>query len=101
VPVLDAAKFPRPGDLAAILTHLRTGDMFFIDEIHLMNQAIAQVLCGTMQDYRLDMVTGKGPGAKYISLPLPHFSVLAATTRPTLLSYQLRSLFPVEYRLDR
>jgi len=90
----------RAGDLAAILTNLRAGDILFIDEIHRLGRAIEEVLYPAMEDYALDFVVGKGPSARSIRLKLPRFTVIGATTRLALVSAPLRSRFGVVYRLD-
>jgi holliday junction DNA helicase RuvB len=90
----------RAGDLAAILTNLRAGDILFIDEIHRLGRAIEEVLYPAMEDYALDFVVGKGPSARSIRLKLPRFTVIGATTRLALVSAPLRARFGVVYRLD-
>jgi len=90
----------RPGDLAAILTNLRAGDILFIDEIHRLGHAIEEVLYPAMEDYSLDIIIGKGPSARSIRLKLPHFTVIGATTRLALVSAPLRARFGAVYRLD-
>ena len=79
----------RAGDLAAILTNLKQNDILFIDEIHRLGRAIEEVLYPAMEDFALDIVIGKGPGAKNVRLNLPRFSVVGATTRLALLSAPL------------
>jgi len=83
----------RTGDLAAILTNLRAGDILFIDEIHRLGKAIEEVLYPAMEDYALDIVIGKGPAARSIRLKLPHFTVIGATTRLALISFAPESSF--------
>ncbi|NDJ77649.1 MAG: Holliday junction branch migration DNA helicase RuvB [Chloroflexi bacterium] len=90
----------RAGDLAAILTHLREGDVLFIDEIHRLGRAVEEVLYPAMEDFALDIVIGKGPSAKNVRLNLPRFTVIGATTRLALLSAPLRARFGAVYRLD-
>lgn len=90
----------RAGDLAAILTHLREGDVLFIDEIHRLGRAVEEVLYPAMEDYALDIVIGKGPSAKNVRLNLPRFTVIGATTRLALLTAPLRARFGAVYRLD-
>lgn len=90
----------RPGDLAAILTNLRKGDLLFIDEIHRLGRAVEEVLYPAMEDYALDIVIGKGPSARNIRLKLPHFTVLGATTRLDLLASPLRDRFGAIFRLE-
>jgi Holliday junction DNA helicase RuvB len=90
----------RPGDLAAILTNLRKGDLLFIDEIHRLGRAVEEVLYPAMEDYALDIVIGKGPSARNIRLKLPHFTALGATTRLDLLASPLRDRFGAIFRLE-
>jgi holliday junction DNA helicase RuvB len=90
----------RAGDLAAILTNLRAGDILFVDEIHRLGKAVEEVLYPAMEDFSLDIVIGKGPAARSIRLKLPHFSVIGATTRLALVTAPLRARFGAVYRLD-
>jgi Holliday junction DNA helicase RuvB len=90
----------RAGDLAAILTHQRKGDILFIDEIHRLGRAVEEVLYPAMEDFALDIVIGKGPAAKNVRLNLPRFTVIGATTRLALLSAPLRARFGAVYRMD-
>ena len=90
----------RTGDLAAILTNLRRQDMLFIDEIHRLSRAVEEVLYPAMEDFALDIIIGKGPGAKSLRLNLPPFTLIGATTRFALLSPPLRDRFGATYRLD-
>lgn len=90
----------RPGDLAAILTNLRAGDILFIDEVHRLGRAIEEVLYPAMEDFALDIVIGKGPSARNIRLKLPRFTVLGATTRLALVTAPLRARFGAVYRLN-
>ncbi len=90
----------RAGDLAAILTNLRAGDILFIDEIHRLGRVVEEVLYPAMEDFALDIVIGKGPAARSIRLKLPHFTVIGATTRLALISAPLRARFGAVYRLD-
>ncbi len=90
----------RTGDLAAILTNLRQGDILFIDEVHRLNRAVEEVLYPAMEDFALDLVVGKGPSARNIRLRLPHFTIIGATTRLALLTSPLRDRFGLVYRLD-
>lgn len=90
----------RAGDLAAILTNLKQNDILFIDEIHRLGRAIEEVLYPAMEDFVLDIVIGKGPGAKNVRLNLPRFTVIGATTRLALLSAPLRDRFGAQFRLD-
>ncbi len=90
----------RQGDLAAILTNLRRGDILFIDEVHRLSRVVEEVLYPAMEDYCLDIMIGKGPSARSIRLSLPHFTIIGATTRIALMTSPLRARFGVTYRLD-
>ncbi len=90
----------RAGDLAAILTNLRKGDILFIDEIHRLGSAVEEILYPAMEDFALDIVIGKGPSARSIRLKLPRFTVIGATTRLALLTAPLRARFGVVLRFD-
>ena len=90
----------RAGDLAAILTNLRAGDILFIDEVHRLGRAVEEILYPAMEDFVLDIVVGKGPGAKNVRLKLPKFTVIGATTRLALLTTPLRARFGAVYRMD-
>ena len=90
----------RPGDLAAILTNLAPGDILFIDEVHRLSRTVEEVLYPAMEDYALDIVIGKGPGARSLRLDLPRFTLVGATTRAGLLTSPLRDRFGVISRLD-
>lgn len=90
----------RPGDLAAILTHLKHGDILFIDEVHRLGKAVEEILYPAMEDFVLDIVIGKGPAAKTLRLNLPRFTVIGATTRLALLASPLRDRFGARFRLD-
>jgi Holliday junction DNA helicase RuvB len=90
----------RAGDLAAILTNLHQGDVLFIDEVHRLGRAVEEILYPAMEDFSLDIVIGKGPGARSIRLKLPRFTVIGATTRLALLTAPLRTRFGAIYRLD-
>jgi len=90
----------RPGDLASILTSLKKEDVLFIDEIHRLNRAVEEILYPAMEDFALDIVLGKGPGARSLRLNLPRFTLIGATTRYALMSAPLRDRFGATYRLD-
>ncbi|MFH0956111.1 MAG: Holliday junction branch migration DNA helicase RuvB, partial [Candidatus Falkowbacteria bacterium] len=90
----------KSGDLAAILTNLNQGDILFIDEIHRLNKTIEEILYPAMEDYALDIIIGKGPSARTLRLDLPHFTIIGATTKISLLSSPLRDRFGMTYRLD-
>ncbi len=100
IKVTSGPAIERPGDLAAILTNLRAGDILFIDEVHRLGRAVEEVLYPAMEDYALDIVIGKGPSARSIRLKLPRFTVIGATTRLALLTAPLRSRFGAVYHLD-
>lgn len=90
----------RAGDLAAILTHMKKGDILFIDEVHRLGKAVEEILYPAMEDFVLDIVIGKGPAAKTVRLNLPRFTVIGATTRLALLAGPLRDRFGARFRLD-
>ncbi len=90
----------RTGDLAAILTNLKKNDILFIDEIHRLNRTVEEILYPALEDFALDIIIGKGPGAKSLRLNLPAFTMIGATTRYALLSPPLRDRFGAVYRLD-
>lgn len=90
----------RPGDLAAIITNLDEGDVFFIDEIHRLPRAVEEVLYPAMEDFALDIVLGKGPAAQSIRLDLPRFTLVAATTRKGKVAAPLRDRFGIVDKLD-
>jgi Holliday junction DNA helicase RuvB len=94
-PVLE-----RPGDLAAILTNLDRGQVFFVDEIHRLNHVVEETLYPAMEDFQLDLVVGQGPTARSIKLPLRPFCLVGATTRAGLLTSALRDRFGTTFRLD-
>ena len=90
----------RAGDLASILTNLADGDILFIDEIHRLSRSVEEVLYSAMEDYKLDIVIGKGPAARSVRLDLPKFTVIGATTRAGALGAPLRDRFGMILRLD-
>ncbi|MDQ3991725.1 MAG: Holliday junction branch migration DNA helicase RuvB [Actinomycetota bacterium] len=90
----------RTADLAAILTNLEEGDVLFVDEVHRMPRAVEEVLYPALEDFKLDVVIGKGPSARTIRLDLPRFTLAAATTRPGLITLPLRERFGFSPRLD-
>ncbi|HDD52997.1 MAG TPA: Holliday junction branch migration DNA helicase RuvB [Thermosulfidibacter takaii] len=94
-PVLE-----RTGDLAAILTSLRDGDILFIDEIHRLNPSVEEMLYPAMEEFKLDLIVGQGPGARTLRLDVPRFTLIGATTRLGLLTSPLRNRFGVVLRLD-
>ncbi len=90
----------RAGDLAAILSNVQAGDVLFIDEIHRLPRAVEEILYPAMEDFSLDIVIGKGPGARAIRLPLPQFTLVGATTRTGLITSPLRDRFGFSARLE-
>jgi Holliday junction DNA helicase RuvB len=90
----------RQGDLAAILTNLREGDILFVDEIHRLGKAVEEILYPAMEDFALDIVIGKGPSARSIRLKMPKFTVIGATTRLAMVTAPLRARFGAVYRLN-
>lgn len=88
------------GDLAAILTNLSYGDVFFIDEIHRINRAVEEALYPVLEDFKLDIVIGQGPSAKIIKLDIPKFTLIGATTRAGLLTSPLRERFGISTHID-
>jgi Holliday junction DNA helicase RuvB len=90
----------KAGDLAAILTNLRKGDILFIDEIHRLRSAVEEILYPAMEDFALDLVVGSGPGARNIRLSLPKFTIVGATTRLASITAPLRARFGVVERFD-
>src|SRR3954453_14410823 len=90
----------RKGDIAAILTALEPRDVLFVDEIHRVNRAIEEILYPALEDFRLDIVVGQGPAARTLTLDLPPFTLVGATTRTCLLTTPLRDRFGLTFRLD-
>ena len=90
----------RAGDLAAILTSLRSKDVLFIDEVHRLNHVVEEILYPAMEDYQLDIIIGQGPSARTMKIPLPPFTLVGATTRTGLLTPPLRARFGVILRVD-
>ena len=98
--VTSGPAIERQGDLASILSNLVEGDVLFIDEIHRLNKSIEEILYPAMEDYALDIVIGKGPGARSVRLDLPKFTLIGATTRAGLLTSPLRDRFGVIQNLE-
>lgn len=98
--VTSGPAIEKAGDLASILTNLADGDILFIDEIHRLGRAVEEILYSAMEDYKLDIVIGKGPAARSVRLDLPHFTVIGATTRTGSLAAPLRDRFGHIYRLE-
>jgi Holliday junction DNA helicase RuvB len=90
----------RPGDLASLLTNLQDGDILFIDEIHRLNRTVEEILYSAMEDFKLDIMLGKGPSARSLRLDLPNFTIIGATTRTGDLAAPLRDRFGMMYRLE-
>ncbi len=98
--VTSGPAIERAGDLASILTNLKNGDVLFIDEIHRLRRTVEEVLYSAMEDYKLDIVIGKGPAARSVRLDLPKFTVIGATTRTGSLAGPLRDRFGIIHRLE-
>lgn len=90
----------RAGDLASLMTNLQDGDILFIDEIHRLNRTVEEVLYSAMEDFKLDIMLGKGPSARSLRLDLPRFTIIGATTRTGSLAAPLRDRFGMIHRLD-
>ncbi len=90
----------RAGDLASILTNLADGDILFIDEIHRLSRTVEEVLYSAMEDFKLDIIIGKGPAARSVRLDLPKFTIIGATTRAGTLAAPLRDRFGMHHRLE-
>lgn len=100
IKVTSGPAIEKTGDLAAILTNLSNNDILFIDEIHRLPKTVEEILYPAMEDYSLDIVLGKGAGAKALRIDLPKFTLIGATTRIGLISSPLRDRFGMTYRLD-
>lgn len=100
IKITSGPAIERPGDLAAILTSLKERDVLFIDEIHRLSRQVEEVLYPAMEDYAIDIVIGKGPGARSVRLDLPRFTLVGATTRAGQLTAPLRDRFGVVCKLD-
>ena len=100
IKVSSGPAIERPGDLAAILTNLQKGDVLFIDEVHRLSRVVEEILYPAMEDYALDIILGKGPGARSLRLSLPRFTLIGATTRYAAMSSPLRDRFGSVHRLD-
>ncbi len=100
IKVSSGPAIERPGDLAAILTNLQKGDVLFIDEVHRLSRIVEEILYPAMEDYALDIILGKGPGARSLRLNLPRFTLIGATTRFASMSSPLRDRFGSVHRLD-
>ncbi len=100
IKITSGPAIERAGDLASLLTNLSQGDILFIDEIHRLNKVVEEVLYPAMEDGVLDIVIGKGPGARSIRMDLPKFTLIGATTRIGMISSPLRDRFGATYRLE-
>ncbi|HYH36464.1 MAG TPA: Holliday junction branch migration DNA helicase RuvB [Candidatus Saccharimonadales bacterium] len=98
--VTSGPAIERPGDLASLLTNLQDGDILFIDEIHRLNRTVEEVLYSAMEDFKLDIMMGKGPSARSLRLDLPRFTIIGATTRTGALAAPLRDRFGLIHRLE-
>lgn len=98
--VTSGPAIERAGDLASILTNIEDGDILFIDEIHRLHRVVEETLYPAMEDFGLDIILGKGAGARTVRLDLPHFTIIGATTRLSLMTSPLRSRFGATYQLD-
>jgi holliday junction DNA helicase RuvB len=100
IKVTSGPAIERAGDLASLLTNLQDNDILFIDEIHRLPRVVEEVLYPAMEDFRFDIILGKGPGARSVRLDLPKFTIIGATTRIGLISAPMRDRFGVTLRLD-
>lgn len=98
--VTSGPAIERAGDLASLLTNLQDGDILFIDEIHRLHRTVEEVLYSAMEDFKLDIMLGKGPSARSLRLDLPKFTIIGATTRTGALAPPLRDRFGMIHRLD-
>ena len=98
--VTSGPAIEKPGEMAAILNNLQSGDLLFVDEIHRLNRQVEEVLYPAMEDYAIDILIGKGASARSIRLELPHFTLVGATTRAGLLTAPLRDRFGIIHRLE-
>lgn len=98
--VTSGPAIEKPGDLASVLTNLADGDVLFIDEIHRLRRVVEEILYSAMEDYKLDIVIGKGPAARSVRLDLPKFTIIGATTKTGALAAPLRDRFGHLYRLE-
>ncbi len=98
--ITSGAALEKAGDIGSILTGLSDGDFLFIDEVHRLNKTVEETLYPAMENYNLDIIIGKGTSAKTLQINLPRFTLIAATTRISLLSNPFRSRFGAHYKLD-
>lgn len=100
IKITSGPAIERVGDLGSILTNLNDGDVLFIDEIHRLNKLVEEILYPAMEDYKLDIIVGKGPSARTLQLDLPHFTLIGATTRLGSISNPLRDRFGAVHKLN-
>lgn len=100
IKITSGPAIEKPGEMAAILNNLQEGDILFVDEIHRLNRQVEEVMYPAMEDFAIDIVIGKGAGARSIRLELPHFTMIGATTRAGMLTAPLRDRFGVMHRLE-
>ena len=100
IKVTSGPAIEKPGEMAAILNNLSEGDILFVDEIHRLNRQVEEVLYPAMEDYAIDIMIGKGPGARSVRLNLPKFTLVGATTRAGMLTAPLRDRFGVVHHLE-
>ena len=100
IKITSGPAIEKPGDMAAILNGLSDGDVLFVDEIHRLNRQVEEILYPAMEDFALDIIIGKGQGAKSVRLDLPKFTLIGATTRAGLLTAPLRDRFGVIHKLE-
>lgn len=100
IKITSGPAIDKPGDLASLLTNLQPGDVLFIDEIHRLKTSVEEVLYSAMEDFVLDIMIGKGPGARSMRINLPPFTLVGATTKVNMLSSPLRDRFGHVYRLE-
>jgi holliday junction DNA helicase RuvB len=100
VKVTSGPTLEKQGDIAAILTNLKDGDILFIDEIHRLKSSVEEVLYSAMEDFGFDIILGKGPSARTMRLALPHFTLVGATTKLSMISSPLRDRFGTVFKLD-
>ena len=100
IKITSGPAIEKPGEMAAILNNLQEGDVLFVDEIHRLNRQVEEILYPAMEDYAIDIMIGKGSGARSVRLELPKFTLVGATTRAGMLSAPLRDRFGVVHRLE-
>ncbi len=100
IKITSGTALEKAGDVGSILTGLQDGDVLFIDEVHRLNKNVEEVIYPAMENFKLDIVIGKGTGAKTLQIDLPRFTLVAATTKISMLSAPFRSRFGVSFRLD-